>query len=118
MAASLLFATAPVIARTLLILPDKKILSDGTIRLFYIPVFSIGFFYVVAGRAGNKQHTLASGINRIQWVALPACILAWQGVVDWGQALLMLLYDGLFGLITLLLVARYGLDEGFEPKDP
>ena len=108
---ALLFCIAPFLARSLLpVHPPRR--ADGGIRWGYIPVFSIGLFYIAGGRSGSDAFCFATMLNRIPLVVVPALALAAAGQLDWGQAIIMALYDGGACLATIAMYMLLGDAQG------
>jgi hypothetical protein len=71
-------------------------------------VFSIGLFYIAGGRSGSDAFCFATMLNRIPLVVVPALALAAAGQLDWGQAIVMALYDGGACLATIAMYMLLG----------
>lgn len=115
--ACLVFIASPSLARTFLfIFEDKQVWSDAAVRGFFTPVVSVGWFYVVAGRAANDQHVLACMINRLLIVSAPAVAFYLAGMMDLGITLIMVSYDGGCAVATAVMYANMGA-AGLKPSE-
>lgn len=112
---AVLFFFAPSMVRTFFfLLEDTNILSDSALRCFFMLVFLIGSYYIVCGREGSRAFSLATGLGRPFLIVLPAIALYYAGDMDLGLMLIMVLFDGGFGVLTLVLSALYGVEKPFQ----